>query len=258
MIDLKDIRTQVPPFLKASLVAAVIAMTAGVARADAVYFRSDWCPSATEQQQLQALSPTYYVKPGTCCIDLALPPPDVSAAQLAQQFPRGYTGERDASTCRGVRPTAEQDRAMLQGTTTYDKLLEAHAQEVADAEAAALRVVRAEQREGERRYIAAIPEMSGGALCAAVGEAVRSGANSPAGSALQREATKRRLSFSTAKMLKRNFSLGDSTCQMYGALGIPDSVNRTVTSGGERTQHVFRDDHTYVYTSNGRITAFQD
>lgn len=55
--------------------------------------------------------------------------------------------------------------------------------------------------------------------------------------------------------------IGMSTCGLYASIGRPHHENRTVTSRSERIQHVYRGLYDvygrYVYTENGKVTAWQ-
>ena len=70
------------------------------------------------------------------------------------------------------------------------------------------------------------------------------------------EMKRRGLSVNEAITRAQKIRIGDRLCQLYASFGHPDTRNRTVSSGGTRVQYIY--DKTFVYTTNGQITAFQD
>jgi hypothetical protein len=77
---------------------------------------------------------------------------------------------------------------------------------------------------------------------------------------LLKEVSRRRLAVNRKRLLANDFVIGDSFCQMYAVQGRSEDLNRTVTRSMIFVQYVFSDNHSpkYVYTENGRITAWQD
>ena len=221
------------------------------------FFRTDWCPSASERLQLLSVTSNYYAKPGTCCLDRAVLPAGVTPAQFAQQFPRGYSETEDKGVCTGYRPTDEEAARMVKGEVTYDELLDrqkvAQAKKAADDEKSA----RAQAASDEAAYIASIPSEADGQICMEFGRESRPGGSPGRAKALGVEISKRKLTVSRSKVIDRKISIGDSICTLYGAFGLPEASNRTVTAAGAHIQHVYGRGN-YVYTVNGRVTSWQD
>lgn len=69
------------------------------------------------------------------------------------------------------------------------------------------------------------------------------------------EAKRRKLNFNLKLVEAQEFHIGASVCDLYAALGF-GTRNRTVSSRGVSIQHVYGS--LYVYTSNGRVTSWQD
>lgn len=62
---------------------------------------------------------------------------------------------------------------------------------------------------------------------------------------------------------KKQIQRGMSLCGLYASWGKPDRENRSVGSWGTHIQHIYHAGlryvrPTYVYTENGRVTAWQD
>lgn len=62
---------------------------------------------------------------------------------------------------------------------------------------------------------------------------------------------------------RQRVRVGMSQCAMLAVMGTPDRQNRTVSNNTVRVQHVFDSGYRYikakyVYTENGKVTAFQD
>lgn len=100
----------------------------------------------------------------------------------------------------------------------------------------------------------AAPTLSSADLCVSFGEFTREGA--PVGELLH-ELNLRKLPLSARKINQQVVVIGDSVCQMYASLGMPGSINRTVSASGEHVQNIYGR-KLYVYTHNGRITSWQD
>lgn len=66
----------------------------------------------------------------------------------------------------------------------------------------------------------------------------------------------RKLLINRALVLKSEIRLGMSQCELYASWGEPTEENRSVGRWGVHVQHVY--DDSYVYTENGRVTAWQD
>lgn len=120
-----------------------------------------------------------------------------------------------------------------------------------------LRALREAHESAKKRREASIPTMSLAALCEIYGELTRGEVSQELAPAITQALKAKGLAPNKAKALKKTFSIGDGACQMYAALGRPEHANRTVTSRGERIQHVFGN-RVYVYTVDGRVTAWQD
>ena len=55
--------------------------------------------------------------------------------------------------------------------------------------------------------------------------------------------------------------IGMTECELLAARGAPSTVNRSVSSYGERKQYVYRSyagQTVYVYTRDGLVTSWQD
>lgn len=118
----------------------------------------------------------------------------------------------------------------------------------------------------ERQSAAAVLQrINTESLCAQLGHALRTGRafdelyNLREGVLpfARAELTRRRLTFSEAAAKAQRVRIGDGMCQLYASLGMPRSVNRTVTVRGERAQLVY-DSGIYVYLQDGRVRAWQD
>jgi hypothetical protein len=72
------------------------------------------------------------------------------------------------------------------------------------------------------------------------------------------EFKRRSISFNASRAKLGQIAIGDSECQLYASFGHPVSSNRTETGTTSSIQHVYRGSRNYVYTRDGRITAWQD
>ncbi len=103
-------------------------------------------------------------------------------------------------------------------------------------------------------------------LCAAYGETNQIYARQTAREAYKRELERRALlrSDEWQAVDRRQIFVGMSQCGLYASWRYPTRQNRTVTARVERIQHVYGsvvDPYVrsrYVYTENGRVTAWQD
>lgn len=57
---------------------------------------------------------------------------------------------------------------------------------------------------------------------------------------------------------KKRIRIGTSECALVAALGRPEKTNKTVTARGYTMQWVYRELGSYVYTSNGKVTSWQE
>ncbi|WP_290906257.1 hypothetical protein [Aquabacterium sp.] len=220
-------------------------------KATIAYFRADWCPALFQVERLNRITPNFYIKPGTCCIDRAILPPGVTLDYIKERFPVGYSSTEDTARCTGFRPDEAEADMLLSEAKSYEQLRQvrqqrAEAQAVRDAEQVAL---------AAQRFETAIPTMHDADLCVAFGEDARGGERHS--KALARELARRKFSVSKAEAAKGQFRIGGTICQMYAALGRPINTNRTVNATGEFSQHVYGTGF-YIYTRNGRISSWQD
>lgn len=67
----------------------------------------------------------------------------------------------------------------------------------------------------------------------------------------------RKLPFDDKYVKNGSIRIGMTTCMLYAAMGNPRTENRTTGSWGQHIQHVYGDSD-FVYSENGRVTAWQD
>jgi hypothetical protein len=70
------------------------------------------------------------------------------------------------------------------------------------------------------------------------------------------ELKRRQLRFNSASIQNKQINIGDSECDIFAVFGKPKRYNRTVNAKGTSVQFVY--ENTYIYTSNGVITSWQD
>lgn len=75
---------------------------------------------------------------------------------------------------------------------------------------------------------------------------------------IKKQARLRKISFEDTNIRKQYLRLGMSKCMLYASWGRPIVEHQTTGSWGVHIQHVYGDSDTFVYTENGRITAWQD
>lgn len=109
-----------------------------------------------------------------------------------------------------------------------------------------------------------LPQMPEARLCQHYGNNRQS--NTAMVSSIRAEVISRQL-LTTAEIAaveRGQLQIGMSTCAMYSVLGSPHVENRTTTAGGTSIQHGFVDSYVnigkrrFVYTQDGRVTAWQD
>lgn len=71
------------------------------------------------------------------------------------------------------------------------------------------------------------------------------------------EIRRRKLSVDVEAVKKEVIRIGMSECSLYASWGDPKDINSSVGRWGVHKQHVYGG-RQYVYTENGRITAWQD
>jgi hypothetical protein len=73
-----------------------------------------------------------------------------------------------------------------------------------------------------------------------------------------KEVTRRKLPLTQKLAKEQKIQIGMTSCQMYGSYGRPKTENRSVGSWGVKIQHVYSEVDTYIYTTNGRISSWQN
>jgi hypothetical protein len=76
-------------------------------------------------------------------------------------------------------------------------------------------------------------------------------------SIFKKQSKLRKLSFDDKYVKNKSIRIGMTTCMLYAAMGDPRTENRTTGSWGQHIQHVYGDSE-FVYSENGRVTAWQD
>lgn len=74
---------------------------------------------------------------------------------------------------------------------------------------------------------------------------------------MKAEAHRRELLFNDAQIKSFKFVIGMTECQLYATNGLPREQNRTTSKWGVDIQHVYGSS-LFVYTVNGRVTAWQE
>lgn len=213
-----------------------------------VYFRKDWCPSASVLKQLQS---DHLVVTSGCCIDFVEAQTPESSWRTLHPAIQPYTSPTaDQGLC--IPLTDEQRQAKERQRTEAE----------AAASLAASKQVVAEQR---KQLPSELRGMGTSELCAAYGFFLRNRhfagylelaqeALRPAKSELQR----RGLRVNDADIKAEVFRVGSTECSVLAAFGNPDAVNRSVSASRVSKQIIYRDINVYVYTVNGVVTSWQD
>lgn len=226
-----------------------------------VWFRADICMPAAKLKALQELGG---LSPGTnsCCPSSFAPFPATRAnPALLEPFHPYFLDAATYDYCAEKTLTDEEDQALLRTNR------EQEAQRLETQRATTARVLAERQRDqrAQLRETMAKNGIQSTTLCAAYGQIIRGTPLKMAPDLPEKEVSdavtaamrSRGLRVDLARVKSETFRIGDSACQLYAAWGVPDSVNRTVTSAGSSEQLVYGQG-TYVYLSNGRVRAFQD
>lgn len=200
---------------------------------DPVYFRQDWCPLAAQREGISA---HFKLAESGCCIWRAerLNYSTDEGIRAIQPFLRYVLPSSDVSDCTGTNVEHEARRTK-------------------------------ELSEERSRLPSKLRDIDVPSLCKATGAMIRGTAwlneapNLREGAlpALRAELRRRSVSFNDERVRQQSIRVGDSECHLYAAWGLPASSNRTATSSRLSVQHVYGTGN-YVYTENGRVTAWQD
>ena len=233
-------------FTSAICAISVVAATAADDKilSDPVYFYKDWCPIEAERIEL---SKHFNLTMLECCIAKAerLDFNTSSALTALQPYMSHVAPDQDISWCIG--DNAEQKLKRKQETQASNL-----------TRSRAATIERADLPSILRRL-----DMS--TLCVETGKLVREESwlvvapnmQSTALPFVKAEIKRRSISFNENRAKRGQIATGDSECQLYASWGLPVSANRT-TGSTSYIQHVYRGSRNYVYTRNGRITAWQD
>lgn len=217
--------------------------TKSVSVSKPIYFSQDWCPLAGE---IEALEKHFLLTMNGCCIFKAErragSPSD--ASRTVERFLEHMVAEQDLGVCTSENVETQAARRA----------------ELRAQEAERLKLAEAERRELPAR----LRTLDIPSLCLGVGNLLR-GEPLYEAPALRDEAVayvtselrRRGIRLDAARVRAEKIRIGDSECHLFAAWGLPNNSNRTVTRSGVSTQHVYGRGN-YVYTDNGRITAWQD
>jgi hypothetical protein len=211
-----------------------------------VRFDLRWCPRPEEITKMEAVMK---LTMNGCCVRSALVIPNVLPIDeiLAPWSQRLKSSTGSVGECTGQVLSVEDQ-------TAADR-----ANKIGDIIELTLKVKELEVEESrlKRELKEAIRSGDDTTVCAEYGSALRAGPDKNEFFLIaQTEARKRGLRLSPKLAMAKRVSLGMTRCQMYAVLGEPDSVNRTVSRREVHIQHNY--DGTYVYTTNGVITSWQD
>lgn len=209
-----------------------------------IYFRQDWCPFSTE---IGNLKENFDLTMSGCCIfKVTQRNGDRSIAErTVEQFREHITPGQDLGACIGENIE-----------TVATRLKAGKEQET----------LRARQADLERKELPPrLRTIDTKELCVGAGNILRR--NRVADYApilgdmalplILSELKRRGIALLTARVRAGEFRIGDPECQLYAAWGLPVSSNRTGSPNSINTQHVYGH-RAYVYTENGRISAWQD
>lgn len=200
---------------------------------DPVYFRQDWCPLAAQRESIAA---SFKLAESGCCIWRAerLDYSTDEAARAIQTFLRYVLPSSDVSECTGtnVERVARHTKELSEERSNLpSKLREIDVPSLCKATGAMIRGTA---------WLDQAPNLRDGAL-----------------PVLRAELRRRSVGFNDERVRHQSIRIGDTECHLYAAWGLPTSSNRTATSSRLSVQHVYGTGN-YVYTENGRVTAWQD
>lgn len=213
-----------------------------------LHFEPNWCPRAEE---IEELSNYMNLRMNGCCIRQAV----IFGEYRESDAIKNKWGHRFAednafnATCTGRILTAE----------------EAIQDDAKRKEDIKLALIEEERAKNQKRLDAPkfLRELSKENFCFVVGTATRDsfiigiGTYPEFPTLVKKETTRRRLALNYNQILEKTIQIGISDCQLLATLGASIKQNRTVTRTSVHVQHIYSNG-LFVYTENGRVTAWQD
>jgi hypothetical protein len=227
-----------------------------------VYFSTSWCP---RPEEITELSKYLKLEMNGCCIRRGYPTPEgIANPNFIERF--------SDHTLSSDYPNAACDGHVLTVAEEVEAKLARNEAQRADA-AEELRI--AQERSAEQLRIAQQRKTDAPALlrklgvadfCISLGNALRGeqvdalelDASKDVVSMVKAEAVHRNVLVNSKRVQGREIWIGMSECELFASWGPPSKRNRTVGVGGTHVQNVYESQGTYVYTENGRVTAWQD